>query len=277
MIIAIGGVSRAGKSTLASLIKQAFEKLDQSVTIIEQDKYAYAEEKIPKIKDKIDWESPASIDFKSFSKAIKTAKKEYDHVIAEGLLVFYDSPLSKLYDKSIFIKIPKKPFLERKELDLRWSNQPEPKWYIEHIWKSYKTYGTENIPKDLIKLSGELSFDLEVIMDELLDRTAERKLFEEIVDILSSKHKSVERGPMMSAPGVRYKKKNFAFFHNNEMTFKLGKNFDAQSYGIKSIKYLSPFKIKAPMKSWYIISSNQKNLWKELADLALENIQQELG
>lgn len=277
MIIAIGGISRGGKSTLAQLIKDKFESMGQSVAIIVQDEFVFPTAKIPKIKEKTDWESPKSIDFNSLRKAIKLAAQNHDHVIAEGLLVFYDKKISKLFDKSIFIEIPKKLFVKRKELDLRWGSTPEPKWYIEHIWKSYRTFGKENIPEDVIKVSGKVNFDLDAVMDKLLDRNAELKLFEEIVDILSTEYKNVERGPMMSAPGVRYKKKNFAFFHNNEMTFKLGKHFDAGSYGIKRIRHLSPFKTKPAMKSWYIISSNQKNLWEELANLALENIQQELG
>lgn len=277
MIIAIGGVSRAGKSTLAKLLKLEFEKLEQSVTIVEQDKYVHDEKDIPKIKNKTDWESPASINFKALKKAINAAKKEFDHVIVEGLLAFHNKKLNALYDKSIFIDIPKRLFLERKEVDLRWGSTPEPKWYMEHIWKSYRKYGMLGLPEDILKLSGKTKFDLNKIMNAVLDITPERIIFDEIADRLVGCNKLVERGPMMSAPGIRYKKKNFAFFHNNEMTFKLGKTFDAKANGIKKLRYLSPFKTKPPLKSWFIVGQNQSDLWAHLSDMALDYIQKEVG
>lgn len=277
MIIAIGGVSRAGKSTLAKLLKTEFEKMDQSVAILEQDQYVNDVQSIPVIKSKTDWESPASIDFKAYKKAINAAKKKYDHVIAEGLLVFFDEKLNSQFDKSIFIEIPKSLFIKRKEVDLRWGSTPEPKWYIDHIWKSYREYGRLNVPKNCIKLLGKIRFDINDTMSKVLDLTPERILFETIADSLAADHKKVERGPMMSSPGIRYKQKNFAFFHNNEMTFKLGKAFHAKAHGIKKIKHLSPFKTKPPLKSWFIIAPDQSDLWSDLADLALDYIKKEVG
>lgn len=276
MIIAIGGVSRAGKSTLSELLKEQFGLIGQTVAIIEQDKYVYKENDLPKIKSKIDWESPLSIDFQKFKKAITSAAKKHDHVIAEGLLVFFDKTLNALFDKSIFIKIPKALFIERKKIDLRWGSTPEPKWYIDHIWRSYKKYGMLNLTDDRLKLSGKQKFDLNEVMGSLVDISTEEKLFNSIADKFASEFKHVARGPMMSAPGIRYKKKNFAFFYKNEMTFKLGKAFKPKENGIKVFKHLSPFKTKPPMKAWYIISSDQKELWEKLTALALDYIQQEV-
>ena len=277
MIIAIGGVSRAGKSTLAKLLKTELEKLGSQTAIIEQDKYVYPEKDIPKIKDKTDWESPKSIDFKKFKKAIHAAIKKYDHVIIEGLLVFHDQSINEIYDKNIFIEIPKSLYVERKKIDLRWGSKPEPKWYIEHIWKSYKIYGKANLPAEYLKLSGKRKFDLGKVMDFLIDLTKEEQLFNSIAHRFVEKHKHVARGPMMSAPGIRYKKKNFAFFYKNEMTFKLGKNFNAKANGIKKVRHLSPFKTKPPLKAWYIVSPDQKDIWEDLTDLAFNYILQELG
>lgn len=277
MIIAIGGVSRAGKTTLASLLAAEWERQGKSVAIIGQDSFVYPENKIPKIKDKVDWESPESINFSAIAKAIRAAKKRNDIVIAEGLLIYYDAKLNKLYDHHLIIEIPKKLFIERKEIDLRWGSTPEPKWYIEHIWKSYKKYGTNNLPENCIKISGKVKFDIKEIIEQLMGTTEESIIFNEIADGLSADNKHVARGPMMSAPGIRYKNKNFAFFHKNEMTFKLGKAFDAKGNGINKVRHLSPFKTKPPLKAWYIVSSDQKEIWTYLADLALDYIQQEVG
>lgn len=276
MIIAIGGVSRAGKSTLSELLQEQFGSLGQSVAIVEQDKYVFKEKDLPKIKSKVDWESPKSIDYSKFRKAIIAASKKHDHVIAEGLLVFFDKSLNKLFDKNVFIEIPKYLFIERKKIDLRWGSTPEPKWYIDHIWSSYKKYGKLNLPADFLKLSGKSKFDLSKVMDFLIDTTEEENLFNNIADKYAADYKHVARGPMMSSPGIRYKNKNFAFFHKNEMTFKLGKTFNAKANGIRKVKYLSPFKTKPPLKAWYIISGEQKDLWENLTSLAFEYIQQEV-
>jgi len=277
MVIAIGGVSRAGKSTLAKLLKVECEKLGKKVSIVERDKYVFAEKRIPKIRDKTDWESPASIDFKKFHKAIQKAKKEYDYVITEGLLVYHNPSVNITYDKNIFIEIPKTLFVERKNIDLRWGSTPEPKWYIDHIWKSYQRFGKVNLPAEFLRLSGKQKFDLAKVLDYLEVSTEEAALFNSLADKLELKHKHVARGPMMSAPGIRYKNKNFAFFHDNEMTFKLGKNFNAKANGIKIIRHLDPFKTKPPLTAWYIIAADQKEIWEDLATLALDYIKQEVG
>jgi len=277
MIIAIGGVSRAGKSTLSELLKAKLEQMGNRVVIIEQDKYVNPVKDIPKVRDKTDWESPLSINFAKFKKAILAAAKKYDHVIAEGLLVYYDQKLNKIYDRCIFIEIPKALFVERKKIDLRWGSEPEPGWYIDHIWSSYRSYGKNNLPADHLKLSGKHKFDLSKVMDVFVQVTAEETLFNNIADKFSAEHKHVARGPMMSSPGIRYKEKNFAFFHNNEMTFKLGKTFNVEANGIKKVRHLSPFKAKPPLKAWYIISSDQKEIWEELAQLAFDFIRQEVG
>ena len=277
MIIAIGGVSRAGKSTLSRLLKAKIEALGVSVTIIEQDKYVYKEKDIPKIKDKVDWESPKSINFEKFDKAITSAGKKYDHVIVEGLLVYYQEKLVKKFSRSIFLKIPKTLFVTRKKIDLRWGSEPEPRWYINHIWESYKRYGELNLPKDIIKLTGKRKFDLDALAQQLDLISPAEKIFNTIANKFESRYKHVARGPMMSAPGIRYKTKNFAFFHKNEMTFKLGKKFNTKANGIKNVRHLSPFKTKPPLKAWYIISSDQKEIWEELTQVAFEYIQQELG
>ena len=54
---------------------------------------------IPKIKNKTDWESPQSIDFKQYREVIELFRTRFDIVIAEGLFAFYDENIYQLYDK----------------------------------------------------------------------------------------------------------------------------------------------------------------------------------
>ncbi len=86
------------------------------------------------------------------------------------------------------------------------------------------------------------------------------------------KQDGVAPGKMMSAPAMKYRGKVFAFFYKEEMTFKLGKDFDADAYGISNWTYLSPFKNKPPMKAWITVSATQSNLWEALTQKALDQI-----
>ncbi len=97
-------------------------------------------------------------------------------------------------------------------------------------------------------------------------------LFNKIADKMSSEIQHVERGPMMTAPGLKYKGKVFAFFYEEEMTFKLGKDFDPVANDISFYSYLSPFKNKPPMKAWFQIPESLSHRWEELANLALDKM-----
>jgi len=99
---------------------------------------------------------------------------------------------------------------------------------------------------------------------------AKEALFQKIAEGLIAGEEGVDRGKMMSAPGIRYRGKVFAFFHEDKMTFKLGKDFDPEANNIKQFSLLNPFKNKPPMKAWFIIPEPAH--WERLALLALEKI-----
>lgn len=138
-MVGIGGISRAGKTSLARLLKKEIEARDYSVVLFHQDHYTYPTQFIPRIRDHLDWESPFSIDFSRFRNSLLKAKQHIDIVLAEGLFAFYEPSIRDLYDMKFFIQIDKKTFLERKEKDERWGK--EPLWYIQHIWDSYLKFG----------------------------------------------------------------------------------------------------------------------------------------
>lgn len=137
MIIAIGGVSRSGKTRLTKLIKELLEN-ENTLTIC-QDDYAYPISEIPKTKDLTDWECPESIDFYSLRQDLTSAINKYEHVIVEGFLAFHNLKINKYYDRSIFINLNKEIFLERRLRDTRW--EAEPNWYVDYVWESYLNYG----------------------------------------------------------------------------------------------------------------------------------------
>jgi len=86
----------------------------------------------------------------------------------------------------------------------------------------------------------------------------------------------VELGKMMSAPGIRYKEKNYAFFFKEKVGFKLGKEFDIGAYELSHWEHLNPFKTKPPLTAWYIIGVEDVHVWEEFAGLAYDFIKSEI-
>jgi nicotinamide/nicotinate riboside kinase len=162
--IGIGGVSRAGKTTLSNYILSLYP--NKKTLIIPMDEYVIEQDKIPRIKDRIDWETPASVDYDRIKQKIKESVNDYDLVITEGILIFYSEDLNQLFDKRIFLDIPKSLFYIRRHSDKRWGE--EPKWYIDYVWESYLKYGRlKETFSDTIYLSGHEDFSA-LLIDEYL-------------------------------------------------------------------------------------------------------------
>lgn len=163
MIIGIGGVSRAGKTKLANRLKAKYESEGKTVDIFPLDDYVKAKEEIPTIKDRIDWEHPDGIDFKSLCNTINLAKSRYDIIIAEGHLIFSDEELNKLFERKLFLRIKRDIFLDRRKRETRWGEEPD--WYINYVWDAYVEHGTyEHIPMQIIDSNEEIPEDqLEIL------------------------------------------------------------------------------------------------------------------
>ncbi len=85
-----------------------------------------------------------------------------------------------------------------------------------------------------------------------------------------TKRPDVSLGSMMSAPGIQYKRKKFAFLYQNQMVFLLGRDWKPADASISEWSHLSPFKNKPPLYDWFCITENDADLWLELAELSLE-------
>ncbi|MDZ7881187.1 MAG: hypothetical protein U5L45_26205 [Saprospiraceae bacterium] len=164
MTIGIAGVSRSGKTSLAFLIKRLMEERGETAIVLSQDDFVFAESEIPKIRHRTDWECPESIDFTKYKQAIVDNKAAYQHVITEGLLNFWDADTDALFDRRLFTIVDKQTFFDRRLQEKRWGF--EPKWFIEHVWKSYLKYGQTALPqprKGVLLVSGNESFDEDLI------------------------------------------------------------------------------------------------------------------
>ena len=143
-------MSRSGKSDLAKKIMSYFSS--KKVLLIEQDEFVLDEASIPKIKDRIDWEHPESIDFEKIIETVKKQHEAHDLVIVEGLLAFSNSVLNELYNLRVCMEISKDTFMERRRKEMRWGI--EPAWYWEHVWISFMKFGQPG-PSPVLTISGE--------------------------------------------------------------------------------------------------------------------------
>ncbi|UII28266.1 AAA family ATPase [Fulvivirga maritima] len=154
MIIGIGGLSRAGKTTLS---KNLAEHLGvESTHLFHQDDYVKSESEVPLINGRLDWDHPEAMDYEGLIQAIKNV--DSGNVIVEGILVFFNSELKNMFDKKILMEVEKSTFLARKRVDNRWG--PEPEWFIEHIWESYQQFGRPQDMNDYILIKENEHFDL---------------------------------------------------------------------------------------------------------------------
>lgn len=165
MLIGIGGVSTAGKTTLAASLRSHFKGLKTAVVC--QDDYVKPIDQIPCVKDRVNWEHPDSIDHHLFRKTVMAEHKVNDLVIVEGLMVFWEDELNLLFDKRLFISIDKKLFRQRKSNDRRWGI--EPSWYIDHIWDSYLQFGQPPVKDAVYVVDGNESIDIQLVLKYVTD------------------------------------------------------------------------------------------------------------
>lgn len=99
--------------------------------------------------------------------------------------------------------------------------------------------------------------------------------FLRIQEEMITKYGSVSPGKMMSYPAIRYKTKVFAFYHNNEMIFRMGKDFDPSTFKLRKYSILNPFKKKAPLYGWFQVPIIESKKWEKLANYAYDKIVKE--
>jgi hypothetical protein len=100
----------------------------------------------------------------------------------------------------------------------------------------------------------------------------EEQHFSAIAVRLTQEHNDITLGKMMSSPAIQYQGKVFAFFYNKKMVFKLGRDFQPESLGIREYSLLAPFKTKPPMVDWFEIPATEQQRWEKLARYALQRL-----
>ena len=162
MIVAIGGISRAGKTWLSNKIAEKFRTNPIEFGLIHLDDYCKTKENLPRIKDQINWEVPGSVDTEKLKKEIDKQNDKCDIVIVEGHLIFALG-ISHIFNKRLYLSLTKKSFLDRKKIDNRWGKVPE--WYMDYIWKAGLKYSQPPSNFDFFFLSGESTIQVDLAIN----------------------------------------------------------------------------------------------------------------
>ncbi len=89
---------------------------------------------------------------------------------------------------------------------------------------------------------------------------------------MEATYKGVTAGNMMRSPAITYRSKVFAFFHENEMGFKLDHKAGDFIEKYPNSRFLNPFKNKPPMKGWLVVPGEYHNDWASLTLAAYQNM-----
>lgn len=130
-LILIGGISRSGKTSLSlKLIKDLPKTL-----LLHQDNYTLPKDALPKIRDRIDWEKPETIDWKRLIDAYDQSVDEFNYIIIEGIFAFSNRYLIEKASLTVMLSLDHEEFLRLRTQETRWGN--EPSWFLQHVWKSH--------------------------------------------------------------------------------------------------------------------------------------------
>jgi len=171
--------------------------------------------------------------------------------------------VSKLLEKPGFV--PFQPFGRNRGKEFVQINHDNPEDYRHEL-----TLFEESMQYVLTTASGQKASSAVTHHTGVND---EEQRFSAIVERLTQEHNDITPGKMMSSPGIQYQGKVFAFFYNNKMVFKLGRDFQPETLGIHEYSLLAPFKTKPPMVDWFEIPATEQQRWEELARYALQHLQ----
>jgi uridine kinase len=135
--IGIGGISRAGKSTLVKKLCSIY-----NVQSIHFDKFLIAP--IEKYDDNIkeiinDWEDPACYNIEKFKEMLSDLKEETIRekriFIVEGFLIYSRRDISDILDCRLLLDVEKEIARDRRK---KTKDYPSDYYYDEYIWKGYQ-------------------------------------------------------------------------------------------------------------------------------------------
>jgi len=109
----------------------------------------------------------------------------------------------------------------------------------------------------------------------MLDGDEEEQCFRSIAALLARENSAITLGKMMSSLALHYQGKVFAFYYRKKIVFRLGRDFQPETFNIQHYRLLAPFKTKPPMVDWFEIASADQHRWEELSRYALQLLREQ--
>ena len=133
--VGIGGVSRAGKTTLAVQLANQL----QNTLLLSLDDFVLPSVQLPRINQTEDWEHPLSVDWNNLFSTISEGENNYDYILIEGILTFAHPTLNRILSGGIYLHLSKASYWFLRLQETRWGK--EPKWYLDYVWEAHQVYG----------------------------------------------------------------------------------------------------------------------------------------
>ena len=168
MIIGIGGISRAGKTSLCKILRKEFRYKTAEVHLddyIKESSHWDFFMKFPvfylcKLHKSFNMEHPDTIDFDRMYADIISTSLENDIIIAEGSYVNYDTRIRGVLDCYIHVSLSREVFTQRRMKDFKQTNR----WYANHLWNSFMKYGTYYSDLKHMVIDGDTEIDTEAVL-----------------------------------------------------------------------------------------------------------------
>ena len=139
-LVGLGGVSRAGKTTLAHALCTS----SSNITLIELDRFTLPAPQMPRINGRYDWEHPHSVDWPGVMAKIESENIPGQLILIEGILAFTHPRLNARYDGGLFMNLNHREYLVSRRQEKRWG--AEPSWYLDYVWDAHLVYGRPDPP-----------------------------------------------------------------------------------------------------------------------------------
>jgi len=114
-LILVAGVSRSGKSTLATRLVHDLP----NAIVLRQDEFILDQATLPLINGRIDWENPETINWDRLISAHNEANEQYDFIIIEGIFALSSLQLAKPSVFKILLTIDREEFIKRRSQETR--------------------------------------------------------------------------------------------------------------------------------------------------------------
>lgn len=160
-VILISGASRSGKSSLAAKLTKHLP----GCISIDIDDFILPERLLPRVKDRIDWEKPETIDWSKLTSTVSVKGRNHNYVVVEGIFALSNKSLIEMADYVVSLEIDKPTFLKRRKLETRWGEEPD--WFLEHVWESHLKYHNPHQVTPNIVMTDPVALDHTKLIEEI--------------------------------------------------------------------------------------------------------------